>query len=72
MTYYKLRCNTCDEDYIPLRATEPGELLYPDYDETCPCCGGERHRSVSLDNLRVFHRKHRNHDLVEVVEEVDD
>lgn len=27
MTYYRLRCETHKEDFMPLLATEPGEML---------------------------------------------
>lgn len=78
MTYYQLRCETCQETHLPLMATEPGELLYPDYDRTCPCCGAtarydEIHTgpTMLLEGLECFHRKHRGHNLIEITEEVN-
>lgn len=70
MVYYALRCETCQETFKPLLATEPGELLCPIYDDTCPCCGGTRHKeSMNMGQLEDFHHKHAGHNLVEVQEE---
>lgn len=71
MIYYALRCETCQENFKPLLATEPGELLNPDYETTCPCCGGTVHdESRNMRTLRQFHEKHAGHNLVEVPEEL--
>ena len=62
---------------MPLMATRPGELLSPDYDVTCQCCGStvrydDAHTgpTMLLEGLESFHRKHRGHNLVEITEEV--
>ena len=66
MTYYKLRCVPCGEDYAPLRATEPGDMLYPNYEECAQNAGLH-----NAERLEAFHNKHSGpeHKLVEVVVE---
>jgi hypothetical protein len=59
--YYKLRCVTCNVDFKPLRATEPGELLYPDYERSKVEAG-----CTNAEALELFHLEHRGHCLEEV------
>ncbi len=53
MTYYRLYCETHDEFFKPLAATEPGELLNPDY-EQCR----KNTTDFLAGQLRDFHAKH--------------
>jgi hypothetical protein len=56
--YYRLDCITCKETFKPIVATNPAELLYPDYDE-CEEQAGIHNR----DALWRFHQQHYGHDL---------
>lgn len=58
--YYQLHCATCGELFKPLVATEPNELLCPDYAEVEQ--GGYNLTSL-LELLRAFHETHRVHTL---------
>jgi hypothetical protein len=77
VTYYQLRCETCKETHTPLLATQPGELLYPDYYRTCDHCGettrydgAHTGLTMLLEGLESFHRKHTGHVLVEITHSV--
>lgn len=63
--YFKLTCYTCKEAFEPLRATSPGELLSPDYEDEYSGAG-----TNNLESLRSFHEKHRGHAL-EALEDRD-
>lgn len=56
--YYQLLCEECKEEFKPLLATSPNELLYPDYEES------EKEGGVlNTESLRRFHEHHRHHAL---------
>jgi hypothetical protein len=59
--YYVLRCVTCDETFPPLVATDPDELLCPEYDEITP---------MLAERLSDFHNRHAGHQL-RAVDNVD-
>ena len=66
MTYYQLCCTTCKETLKRLCATEPGELLDPDY-EACENTAGWQ----NMEALQLFHDKRAGHGLVTVAYEGD-
>ena len=69
MTYYSLKCATCDERFMPLLATNPGELLAeldPEDEEVTATAG-----AVNIESLNRFKARHHGpgHELVELTEE---
>ena len=69
MTYYSLKCVTCNERFMSLLATRPGEMLavVSEDDEEVTATAGIN----NIESLNRFKARHRGpgHELVEVTEE---
>jgi hypothetical protein len=61
MTYYQLRCCTCGESFWPVVATNPNELLAPDFEQMKQQAG-----SVNADLFHEWFALHSGHDLQEI------
>lgn len=66
MTYFKLHCRTCGEDFKPLRSDTRGELLYPEYDDAA-----NARANRNMEALEHFHRTHGDHELEEIEEFIE-
>lgn len=53
MSYYQLVCETHDEEFKPVLATSPEELLAPDYEDAAQESG-----RLNAERLEEFHQKH--------------
>ncbi len=58
---YMLKCATCNEQFLPLVATEPGELLFP-HRNRCEEQIGE----LLTDKLFDWREEHEGHEVEEV------
>jgi hypothetical protein len=50
--FFKLRCLTCEVDFLPVVATSADELLRPDWNDM------EGVNEILVDHLRAFHSQH--------------
>jgi hypothetical protein len=60
MSYFQLRCETCDVTYKPLVSTDPEELSDPDEEILKGQVG-----DLSAESFLAFRRLHAGHVLVE-------